>query len=100
MFEKFASLRARRTRRRIFTVTPEVLEAGEIADYVWSGVIKGRWTRPCPELFRKHGIAVDFDQRGFYREGSLLKYRLEVLQKLFGRPVPALRSIFSLFQPD
>jgi len=98
MFEKFASLRARHTTRLIFTVTPEVLNGGEIADYVWSGVMKGKWKRECVELFREHGIIADFDRRGFYYEGSLLKYRLEVLHKLFGRPIPALRSILSLLE--
>jgi hypothetical protein len=98
MFEKFASLRERATPSRILKVTPEALDAGEVIHYVWSGVMKGKWKPECVNLFRTHGIAINFKQRGFYREGSLLKYRLEVLHKLFGRPVPALRSILSLLQ--
>jgi len=98
MFEKFASLRARSARRGIFSITENVLQGGPIVDYVWSGVMKGKWKRECVELFREHGIDADFAQRGFYHEGSLLKYRLEVLHKLFGRPIPALRSIISLLR--
>lgn len=100
MFEKFATLRARSTSRRILKVTPETVEAGEVIRYVWSGVMKGKWKPECVELFRAHGIDTNFEKRGFYREGSLLKYRIEVLHKLFGRPVPAWRSICSLVQKE
>jgi hypothetical protein len=48
------------------------------------------------ELFRDHGITVDFSRRGFYKEMGRVKSRMEVFQKLFGRPLPALRSILSL----
>jgi hypothetical protein len=98
MFEKFASLRERATRRRILQVAPETLEAGDVIRYVWSGVMKGKWKSECVDVFQSHGITADFAQRGFYREGSLLKYRLEVLRKLFGRPIPAIRSVYSLIQ--
>lgn len=98
MFEKFASLRERSSKQRILKVTPETLETGEVIRYVWSGIMKGKWKLECVELFWKHGIVVDFERRGFYSEGSPLKYRIEVLQKLFGRPAPAFRSICSLFE--
>lgn len=96
MFEKFGTLREGATRRRILMVTPEALAQGEVIHYVWSGVMKGKWKPECVDLFRKHDISADFAKRGFYREGSLWKYRIEVLYKLFGRPVPAIRSIHSL----
>ncbi len=96
MFEKFGSLRARRTKQRIFAPAPSALEGGEIVDYVWTGVIQGKWKEECVELFRRHGIATDFDRRGFYQEGSRIKHHLRILRALYGRPAPALRSILSL----
>jgi len=100
MFEKFASLRARHTKRKVYALTKDAVKDGEILYYVWSGVMKGKWKEECVELFSSQGIEMDFSRRGFYREGSLMKYRLEVLHKLFGRPIPALRSIMSLWNPE
>jgi hypothetical protein len=96
MFEKFGSLRALRSERRFLSLTADAMKENQFVDYVWTGVMKGKWNTECVELFREHGIDVDFEGRGFYREGSRLKSRFEVLQKLFGRPAPALRSIFDL----
>jgi len=97
MFEKFATLRARGTEHKIFALTKDAVMDGEIVYYVWSGVMKGKWKEECIELFREHDIEMDFSRRGFYREGSMMKYRVEVLHKLFGRPIPAVRSIMSLW---
>jgi hypothetical protein len=96
MFEKFGTLRARHARRRVFAPTPDALAGGDIVDYVWTGIIQGKWKRDCVDLFRRHGIIVDFDRRGFYREESIMKHHLRILNALFGRPVPALRSVLSL----
>ena len=96
MFEKFGTLRARNTKWRFFAPTPSALEGGEIVDYLWTGVIQGKWKEDCPELFRQHGITVDFQRRGFYKEGTLVQHRLRIIKALYGRPVPALRSILSL----
>jgi hypothetical protein len=96
MFEIFGSARAPRSRRRFFGLTNEARERGEAVDYIWTGVMKGKWKPECVELFRDHGITVDFSRRGFYKEMGRVKSRMEVFQKLFGRPLPALRSILSL----
>ena len=96
MFEKFGSLRALRSPRRMLSVSQRAIENGEFLDYVWTGVMKGKWNAECVELFREHHIEMDFERRGFYEEGSRLKSRLEVLKKLFGQPWPALRSVFDL----
>jgi len=98
MFEKFGSLRARRGQRCHLALTPGSIEEGGYIDYVWTGVMKGKWKRECVELFSKHGIVMDFERRGFYREGSRFRSRLEVLNKLIGRPVPAVRSILSVLK--
>jgi hypothetical protein len=96
MFEKFGSLRALRSPRRMLGLSQKAIENGEFLDYVWTGVMKGKWKPECVELFRDHGITVDFSRRGFYKEMGRVKSRMEVFQKLFGRPLPALRSILSL----
>jgi hypothetical protein len=98
MFEKFGSVRARKAQQRFVTVSPEVMADGSVIDHVHTGIARGKWQVECLPLFEKEGIMVDFSRRGFYRRGSRMKFRLEVLRKLFGRPVPALRSILSLVQ--
>jgi len=43
-------------------------EVGQVVPYVPTGIVKGRWNRDVVEaLFEKHGISVDFSQRGFWR---------------------------------
>ena len=96
MFEKFGSLRALRSDRRFLGLTPNAMEKSLFFDYAWTGVMKGKWNTECVDLFRQHGIEVDFSKRGFYQEGSRIKSKLEVLNKLLGRPLPALRSVWDL----
>lgn len=96
MFEKFASVRAGQTDWRFLTVAPEVMAEAPVLEHVHTGIARGKWQRECIPLFKKEGISVDFSERGFYRRGSRLKYRIEVLRKIVENPGSALRSIMSL----
>lgn len=98
-FEKCASLRIRRSSARILSVSPEVMACHPVIDYVYTGVMKGRWNPDCVPLFDEHGIPVDFARRGFYCERGRWKSRLEVLGKIMASPQSALRSVVSLVRP-
>jgi hypothetical protein len=93
MFEKFGSARAARSGRRFASVAPEIMESDPVIDYVYTGIIKGRWKAECAGVFAAHGIDVDFARRGFYQDLGRLKSRLEVVRKLLDRPLDTLRSI-------
>lgn len=97
-FEKFASLRVRRFHRKLISLDPIVMRTAPAVDYIYTGVIKGKWKRECVELFRTHGINVDFSQRGFYRESGRLKTRCEVFRKAVAQPSALIRSLVSLVQ--
>lgn len=96
MFEKFGTLRASRRDARMISVHPHVMRETPVVEYVYTGVMKGQWHVDCVALFEKHGIQVDFDRRGFYREAGRLKSRLEVLRKMIARPADAAKSIVNL----
>lgn len=96
MFEKFGTLRAARSPWRYASVSHDVARRGPIVEYVYTGVMKGRWHHSCAELFARHGIVVDFSRRGFYVDGGRLKTRLEVLKKMVAEPAATWRSIWSL----
>ena len=66
-----------------------------VIDYVFTGIIKGRWNPACVDLFKRHGIAVDHERRGMYRELGRLKSRIEVVMKLASDPVGLARSLYS-----
>lgn len=95
MFEKFGSLRAARG-GAYASVEPAVMRQSPVIDYVYTGILKGQWNRECIEVFRRHGIDVDFDRRGFYVDRGRLKSRLEVLRKLVEKPSGTLRSLRSV----
>lgn len=63
-FERWASKRARMIGCHFFALEPE--SGLWPAQYLKTGVIQGKWFEPVVPLFRKHGIAMDFSQRGFY----------------------------------
>lgn len=96
MFEKFGDVRALRSELKLLSVASELMETQPVVDYIYTGVIKGRWKVECVELFKQHGIEIDFGRRGFYREMGRLKSRMEVFKKLTGEPKSTLRSLMSL----
>lgn len=91
-FEKFGSVRMSRRRLPALQWTgPDAL------DYIYTGVIKGKWLPECVDVFAREGIDVDFSRRGFYEgSGGRLKTRYEVLRKLTADREAFLRSVRSL----
>jgi hypothetical protein len=68
--EVFGSARARRRHReRVLCVNRDRYHGPgrEIVPYTPTGVVKGQWDRRVVvDLFSRHGIEMDFSQRGFY----------------------------------
>jgi hypothetical protein len=95
MFEKFASVRARRRRERFLTVSPEMLAQSPVLDYGLTGVARGKWQSEVVPLFQREGLNMDFSRRGFYK-GGRLKFRFEVLARILESPSNAVRSLRSL----
>ena len=68
--EVFGSARARRIKDRVLCVNRDRFhgEGREIFPYRPTGVVKGQWEQHIVvPLFARHGIAMDFSRRGFYR---------------------------------
>lgn len=95
-FEIFASFRARKADVRFLAVRPEVSESTPLVDYVYTGVMKGRWKCECVSLFEQHGINVTFSERGMYKSCSRMQSKVQVARKLTARPLSLLRSVHSL----
>jgi len=68
-FEEYSHFRGRRESRRILTVNRHVFNLEEKQIYPFNphgGIVRGKWHRgSVVDLFEKHGIKVDFSQRGF-----------------------------------
>lgn len=84
--EIFGSWRARRTRDSFYCVSTEAPLDPQTwpIPYLFSGIVKGKWDDRVPDLFRQHGLAMDFDRRGFYRPGSSFRRRIQLAMKLSG----------------
>ncbi|MDB4309104.1 hypothetical protein N9913_02220 [Porticoccaceae bacterium] len=95
MFEKFGGLRVRKNGAYgIFSFSKKYLrDQNPVLDYVYTGIMKGRWHAGCVALFSSENIDVDFSARGFYKPGGVLKSKLEVVRKLFSSPFNALKSL-------
>jgi len=89
-YEKFGTIRMRHKG------VGAVQYGGNAVDYIYTGIIKGRWLPECIDLFNQEKIDVDFSRRGFYREAGRLKTRYEVVRKLIENPISFFRSCLSL----
>ena len=96
MFEKFGSFRAMRSPKKLFSLNKMVMTHQPAFDYVYTGVMKGKWNYDCKPLFHEHKINIDFNKRGFYEEGGNLKSKAEVIKKLFENPLNAFKSFLSI----
>ncbi len=56
-------------RQGSFLLTPEVLNGGEIADYVWSGVMKGKWKREVWSSSASTGSSLTSSGEAFIMKG-------------------------------
>lgn len=69
-FERWGSIRAHRVDDVLLCPNLEQLNhhSRQIFPYVPTGIIRGKWYGPAVvELFRQHGIDIDYSVRGFYR---------------------------------
>jgi hypothetical protein len=95
-FEKLGTLRARRDRERFCALNRDLFARGgrEVFPYVKTGIIKGQWYAPAVvDLFRAHGLAVDFARRGFFRGGSRTLERARTLARIASHPLDLVRSL-------
>jgi hypothetical protein len=71
-FEETSHLRGRRTRSRVLTVNRHVFRTDGRQIYPFDphgGIVRGKWVRgSVVDLFKQHGIEVDFSRRGFFDE--------------------------------
>jgi len=90
--EVFGSARARRKKEKVLCVNRDQFSkpGSEIFPYQATGVITGKWERKIVEpLFAKHGITVDFTQRGFYDRSAAKVGKRPLINRLYDR----LRSL-------
>lgn len=86
MFEILGTRRAHR-RPDTFLIADFAAEAGGPAiDYIHTGVIKGHWHPAMPDLFARHGMAVDTGPRGLYVQPNPVSRKMEVVRKLASDP--------------
>lgn len=85
--ESFGSMRLRRKKAKIFCVNRNRFSGNEkeIFSYKPTGVIAGKWVLNIVQpLFLKHGISVDYSQRGIY-DANKAKKRRNFFLRLFDR---------------
>lgn len=90
MFEIFGTWRAHR-RDELFLLVDCAGKSAPIS-YIPTGIIKGRWHSAIPALFKKHGLAMNFDGRGFYVEPRPLLRRLHTFARLLRHPSALLKA--------
>ena len=86
--EIFGSRRARRQLSGVYCVNRERFSGPgkEILPYTATGVIGGKWARDIVvPLFERHGIAMDFDRRGFYERGAQPRKKAPIWRRVFDR---------------
>jgi hypothetical protein len=87
--EVFGSGRARRrSGERVMCVNRDLFHGPgqEILPYTPTGIVKGRWERHIvTKLFERHGIEMDFTQRGFTDEETPPAARAPLLKRLTDR---------------
>jgi hypothetical protein len=93
MFEIYGTWRARRRDDLFLTMDCDPAYGGPPVDYLHTGIIKGRWLPGIEDVFRAHGIEVDFSERGFYRPKGPLARRLETAGRLFEDPGHLYRQL-------
>ena len=95
MFEIFGTRRSWKREECFLTVNREIYcpDKTPIFQYTHTGIIKGKWHQEMPELFSLHGIKVDFEKRGFYKEQHWLFRKANTLKKIFFNPVAFVRSM-------
>ncbi|MGZ3901758.1 MAG: hypothetical protein ACXVDC_15635 [Bacteroidia bacterium] len=93
-FELYGSKRARFLGHKFYIVNQKIdrLNENAIIDYVFTGIIKGKWRNEVQGLFDAHNIMIDYQKIGFfsYENLSLNLFRF-LKKKLHNAPV-AIKS--------
>jgi hypothetical protein len=98
MFEILGTRRAHR-RKDMFLIADFAAEQGGPAiDYIHTGIIKGRWHPAMPDLFSRHGISIDTDQRGLYIQPDPVRRKMEVIRKLAADPRHLVNQLLGRFE--
>lgn len=88
MFEIFGTQRAKRRNDLFLTLNREIYnEQNPTILYTHTGIIKGKWHKKMPALFRNHEIDIDFEKRGIYKEKPWLLRKFETGLKLIKDPI-------------
>lgn len=100
-FEIHGSMRARRADDQILCVNRDRFHIGgeQVIPYTPTGIVKGKWKLEIvDDLFRDHGIEVDYSKRGIFTEEDRPKSR-GLVEKLSdpGTLRKAYRRIWSLY---
>jgi hypothetical protein len=93
MFEIYGTWRARRISETFLCARNEPEDGGPAIDYLHTGIIKGKWLREIQPVFERHGIEIEYEQRGFYQPKIGVLHKLEVGIKLLSRPIYFLRQL-------
>jgi hypothetical protein len=96
MFEIYGTRISRRREECFLTVNRDIYcpEQTPVFQYTHTGIIKGKWHRDMPQLFAKHGIRVDFERRGIYKEPYWLIRKLGTFRKLASNPITFMRGMW------
>ncbi len=78
------------------SVDAALLDGGAIMSYTGTGIIRGKWHPEMQLLFARHGLEVDFDQRGFYTFPSRWQTRSRIMAALLRRPLRPLAALCGL----
>ena len=95
MFEIYGTRRSWKRDECFLTVNRDIYCPGKspIFQYSHTGIIKGKWHPDMPSLFSCHGIKVNFEKRGFYRESHWLIRKIGTFKKLASNPLAFLQGM-------
>jgi hypothetical protein len=95
MFEIFGTRRSWKREECFLTVNRNIYgpDKTPIFQYKHTGIIKGKWHQDMPQLFANHGIKVNFEKRGFYKQPHWLFSKVSTLKKLLSNPVAVVRHL-------
>jgi hypothetical protein len=92
-FEILGTWRSHRHKQQFANINPDLFRKKPPVDYIGTGILKGRWHPAMPELFRSHGLHVDFSKRGMYRPVSRLSSKVDIALRLCRSPGRALSAL-------
>jgi hypothetical protein len=95
MFEIFGTYRSHKRKELFLTIDRDYYKKNALISYILTGIIKSKWHKNMPDIFKKNGIDIDFNKRGFYNEKPLLFRKVETAKKLLINPINIYKSLFS-----